>query len=293
VISNLYSSLKQSSQKIFVYVICLYKHFRIHHLPAFLCCYNESDIAFVFTGHNCHPVPLWEREFCIYVGGISWHRFCDNKRYVCMYKNIEQWDDSEAFDNFKNAKARFWANYHGQPSDISLPDPDMYIDKVDHNSKIDPELIADLNMVRLPFEMDDELLPADGLGSTDTDNKCQQKQNQSGNWDIYVEKPTEVNKWEQDSRSNMDWGTKHESWNEWSKNCSGWGSALADSSWGNWNNSNNHHSSNNRASFNGINRNRYQDPSSISGRKRNSGGYIQQRNSRQRNQIEGYQGSRW
>nr|CBX25278.1 hypothetical_protein [Oryza brachyantha] len=88
--------------------------------------------------HSCHPIPLWEREFCIYVGGISWQRFYKNKKYVSMYKNIEQWDDSEAFDNFKNAKARFWAKYHGQPLDIPLSDPNMYIDKVDHNLQDQP-----------------------------------------------------------------------------------------------------------------------------------------------------------
>uniref|UniRef100_J3NB95 Uncharacterized protein n=1 Tax=Oryza brachyantha TaxID=4533 RepID=J3NB95_ORYBR len=115
-----------------------------------------------YDGHNCHPIPLWEREFCIYVGGISWQRFYENKKYVSMCKNIEQWDDSEAFDNFKNAKARFWAKYHGQPSDIPLPNPDMYIDRVDHNCKINPELVADLNIVQLPFERDNELLRVDG-----------------------------------------------------------------------------------------------------------------------------------
>ncbi|KAL5224503.1 hypothetical protein ABZP36_011142 [Zizania latifolia] len=242
------------------------------------------------SGYSCHPVPLWEREFCIYIGGISWQRFCENKKYVSMYKNIDQWDDSEAFDNFKNAKARFWANYHDQPSDIPLPDPDMYIDKVDHNCKIDPELVADLDIVQLPFEWDNELLPADGVGNTSANNKCDE--NQSGNWDIYVEKPAEVNRWEENSRSNLSWGAKHESLNKWSKNGSGWGGALAHTSWGNWS-SNNHYSSNNRDCLHGVSSNRYQDPRSISGRKRNSGGYFQQRNCKQRNQAEGYQRSGW
>ena len=106
----------------------------------------------MYAGHEHCSVPLWEREFCSYVGNISWRRFCENKQYVSVYNNLEQWDDSGAFENFQNSKARFWAHYHGQPSDIPLPDPDVYIDKVDHCCKVDPELVADLDKVRLPFD---------------------------------------------------------------------------------------------------------------------------------------------
>lgn len=73
---------------------------------------------------NQCQVPLWEREFCSLVGGISWQRFCENKHFAYMYKEIEQWDDSGAFENLQNAKSRFWSHYHGQPSDIPFPGPD-------------------------------------------------------------------------------------------------------------------------------------------------------------------------
>jgi len=138
-----------------------------------------------------------------------------------MYKEVDQWDDSAAFENFQNAKSRFRSHYHGQPSDIPLPDPDLYIEKVDHRCEVDPELVADLEKVRLPFEADNEF----AVGA----NK--KSQNQPGNWDVYVEKPAEVNKWEEDnSRSNMGWGVPLNSWNKIS---SGWGDALVQPSWGN------------------------------------------------------------
>lgn len=253
-----------------------------------MCSRHEPNIYFIHAGY-CHgdnecTVPLWEREFCSLVGNISWQRFCENKHFAYMYKEIEQWDDSAAFENFQNAKSRFWAHYHGQPSDTFFPDPDLYIDEVDHRCQVDPELVADLDKVGLPFEADDESAIA-------SNNRC--AQNQSGNWDIYLEKSGEVNKWEEDnSRSNTGWGPNHEPLNGWSKISSGWGEALVQPSWGN--SSNNQWPGNNWNSSHGASNNAFQDPGSTCGRKRNSGGYSQQRNNKQRNQAESYQrGSRW
>ncbi|PUZ62893.1 hypothetical protein GQ55_3G023200 [Panicum hallii var. hallii] len=244
-------------------------------------------------GHEHCSVPLWEREFCSYVGNISWPRFCINKLYVSVYNNLEQWDDSGAFENFQNSKARFWANYHGQPSDIPLPDPDMYIDKVDHRCKVDPELVADLDKVWLPFDSDYSSAPATGSGNAGADNKC--TQNRSGNWDIYIEKPAEVNKWDWDA--NAIWGGKDESSSKWGNSNSGWGASLEPSCHG-W--SNHQYASNNRnnnfygGSNNNRSRYREEDPSHASGRKRNRGGYFQQRNHKQSGQDEGHhQRSSW
>jgi hypothetical protein len=254
---------------------------------------HESDSVLIRTGYgyadNQCPVPLWEREFCSYVGGISWPRFCENKHFAYMYKDMEQWEDSGAFENFQSAKSRFWSHYHGQPSDIPLPDPDLYIEKVDHRCKVDPELVADLEKVRLPFEADNESAIVPDKNS----------QNQPGNWDVYVEKPAEVNKWEEDnSRSNMAWGVKHDPLNSWNKIGSGWGDALVQPSWGS--SSNNHCAANNWNSSHAASNNAYQDPSSTYqdprnayGRKRNGGGFSQQRNSKLRNRDEDYQRGRW
>ncbi|WVZ88108.1 hypothetical protein U9M48_034660 [Paspalum notatum var. saurae] len=240
-------------------------------------------------GQNHCPVPLWEREFCSYVGNISWQRFCENKQYVWGYHNIEQWDDSGALENFQNAKARFWANYHGRPSDVPLPDRDMFIDEVDHRCKVDPELVADLDKVRLPFDSDNNPAPA----SAGADSKC--AQNESGNWDIYIEKPADVNKWELEASLRPDtaaWGAKDESSDRWDDTNAGWSAPLEKPGWRGW--------SKNRYSFGdrsndiggGADKNRY-PLSHASGRKRNGGAgggwYSQERKNKQRSQDEGLQ----
>lgn len=258
-------------------------------------------------GH--YPVPLWEREFCRHVGDITWERFYENKQYVGPFHKHEPWDDSEAFDCFQNAKARFWANYHGKPSDIPLlDDPDLYIDKVDHQCKLDPELVAELDSVGLPFE-DDNSAPATGWANAGADNKC--TQNGSGNWDVFIEKPAEVNKWDYEANlaPNTTWGgqanvvTPEAVWggqssNKWGNNSNtSWGAPLEKPSWRDC--SKNHYTPNNWNNFHGgPSNNRYRQPedpsyTSGSGRKRNGsgggggggGGYF----NKQRNQAEGQQ----
>jgi hypothetical protein len=224
----------------------------------------------ICAGHEHCPVPLWEREFCCYVGNISWQRFCDNKHFVGPYNNLDHWDDSGALENFKNAKVRFWANYHGQPSDIPLPDPDLYIDKVGQHCTVDPELAADLEKGPMPFDSDND-------SATVAEDDKKPSQDQSENWDIYIEKPDEVNKWESELTSAPDatWGVKEEPFDNWGNNNSGWGDAPANPSWHAL--SNTHYSSNNRNDFYAGSNNRYQ-----SGRKRNSGGHFLHWNNRQR-----------
>ncbi|TVU03757.1 hypothetical protein EJB05_50694 [Eragrostis curvula] len=209
-------------------------------------------------------VPLWEREFCSYVGNISWQSFCQNKRYVEVCGNLGPWDDSGALENFENAKARFWAHYHGQPSDIPLPAPDMYIDKVDHHCKIDPELVADLDKVGLPFDSD-----YNSASATEADKKS--SQNKCGNWDVYIEKPAEVDKWDWDANSRPDptCGVKDEPSGNWGNSNSGWGDAVADPGW--HSSSNNHCSSNNWNDYRGGSNNRYQDRDNMPPGNSNSG----------------------
>lgn len=45
------------------------------------------------------------------------------------------WDDSAGKEAFDNAKARFWAEINNLPSEIPLPDPNMYIQEVDHGAE--------------------------------------------------------------------------------------------------------------------------------------------------------------
>ncbi|XP_061364503.1 uncharacterized protein LOC133307945 isoform X2 [Gastrolobium bilobum] len=89
-------------------------------------------------------VPRWEKMFCASVGSVSWENLVEAKKYIYLYDNVMNWDDSAVKEAFDNAKKRFWAKINGLPCDISLPDPDIYIDDIDWNSSVDPELILDL-----------------------------------------------------------------------------------------------------------------------------------------------------
>ncbi|XP_042462604.1 uncharacterized protein LOC122046127 [Zingiber officinale] len=93
-----------------------------------------------------HPVPLWERRFCSEACGIPWERLCAIQRWITgdTQERVMRWDDSAAAEALRDSKARYCARYHGRPCGIPLPDPDMYIDEVDHDAIVDPELIADL-----------------------------------------------------------------------------------------------------------------------------------------------------
>ncbi|GAB4827799.1 hypothetical protein Ancab_034685 [Ancistrocladus abbreviatus] len=90
-------------------------------------------------------VPLWEKKFCYLIGRISWEKILGAKKFLHCHSNILGWDDSASEEAFHNAKQRFWAKINGLQCDIQLPDPDMYIDDIDWNPHIDPELIEDLD----------------------------------------------------------------------------------------------------------------------------------------------------
>ena len=92
-------------------------------------------------------VPLWEKKFCSLVGTIPWGKIVDTKNIMFCHKNILSWDDSAGEEALQNAKKRFWAKMNNLPCEISPPDPDVYIDKIDWNTKIDHELIKELDQV--------------------------------------------------------------------------------------------------------------------------------------------------
>lgn len=72
-----------------------------------------------------------------------------------LYDNVVHWNDSAGEEAFYNAKNRFWAQINGLPCDISLPDPNTYIDEIDWNANIDPELLLDLEREpEVPEEVD-------------------------------------------------------------------------------------------------------------------------------------------
>nr|DAD42542.1 TPA_asm: hypothetical protein HUJ06_000772 [Nelumbo nucifera] len=106
---------------------------------------SASICCFLHGGFWQPTVPSWEKKFCSSVGAVPWRRLLEAKKVMSFYENVVQWNDSAGEEAFNNAKNRFWAKINGLPCDISLPDPDIYIDEIDWNSDIDPELILDLD----------------------------------------------------------------------------------------------------------------------------------------------------
>ncbi|XP_041996936.1 uncharacterized protein LOC121747022 [Salvia splendens] len=86
-------------------------------------------------------VPVWEKEFCKVVGSMDWETLLEMKRYIHLYDNVLDWNDSAGEEAFSNSKKRYWAKRKGLSCDISLPDPDLYIDKINWDSDNDPKML--------------------------------------------------------------------------------------------------------------------------------------------------------
>ncbi|KAL6981105.1 hypothetical protein U1Q18_022735 [Sarracenia purpurea var. burkii] len=97
------------------------------------------------SGVGQSSVPSWEKKFCLLVGSIPWGKVVVAKKYMHLHDDVVKWNDSAGEEEFSNAKERFWAASNGFPCEIPLPDPNMYIDEIDWNPHIDPELISDLD----------------------------------------------------------------------------------------------------------------------------------------------------
>ena len=93
-----------------------------------------------------YSVPSWEKKFCFVVGSMPWIRLLEAKKNISKFDNVMKWDDSAGKKAFHDAKRRFWAKFNGFPCNIPLPDPDIYIDKIDWDSKIDPQLLLDVEV---------------------------------------------------------------------------------------------------------------------------------------------------
>ncbi|KAF8395775.1 hypothetical protein HHK36_019726 [Tetracentron sinense] len=96
-------------------------------------------------GFCLSSVPYWEKQFCCVVCSIPWEKLLETKKTMSYHENVVQWNDSAGEEAFHKAKNRFWAEINGLPCGISLPDPDIYIDEIDWNSNINPDLLLDLD----------------------------------------------------------------------------------------------------------------------------------------------------
>ncbi|KAJ7949277.1 Bifunctional endo-1 4-beta-xylanase XylA-like [Quillaja saponaria] len=90
-------------------------------------------------------IPSWEKKFCALIGSVPWDRIVAAKNFMYCHSNVLNWDDSAGEEAFQNAKKRFWAKINNLPCDIYLPDPDIYVDEVDWNSYVDPELMKEID----------------------------------------------------------------------------------------------------------------------------------------------------
>lgn len=84
-----------------------------------------------------------EEKFCL-LGGIPWYKVLAAQKYTDCHENVIKWDDSAAKEALFDAHERLIAMINSLPCEHPLPDPDMYIDNIDWNLKIDPGLIAEM-----------------------------------------------------------------------------------------------------------------------------------------------------
>ncbi|XP_015571331.2 uncharacterized protein LOC8274329 [Ricinus communis] len=116
-----------------------------------------------------NPAPKWEKDFCFEVGGMKWKDFLKRKAYTSYYPKVLQWDNSAGKESFINAKNRFYAEINKSPCKTELlPNPDMYVDEIDWDAKLDPQLFLGLEDAR-NYKPCEEVVPLDGIKPTGWD----------------------------------------------------------------------------------------------------------------------------
>ncbi|KAL3829763.1 hypothetical protein ACJIZ3_018565 [Penstemon smallii] len=154
-------------------------------------------------------VPLWEINYCNSVR-VPWNKVLATKKYFYCYPSVLSWDDSAGKQAFDNAKQRYWAMTSGYPYDNPLPDPNMFIDEIDWNPCMDPELMEDLDR---QFYNPDEEHNVDKLETINKEAQIDKNQTTSENpWEMNnvqgTENPEGVDKgwsrWDDSVNSNKD-----------------------------------------------------------------------------------------
>lgn len=201
-------------------------------------------------------IPSWEKSFCKTIGSLDWETVLEMQKFSFLFDNVVKWDCSAGEEALQNAKKRFWAESHGIQCDVSLPDPDLYIDEVDWDCEVDSDLMLDLDCVRVgpsPNENCDsviifgnalipsEALPTPGWGEEeeeanfpkDDSNNCADNNNNKNN----VEDPWEAGWKKGETTKQSGWGNGE--WEGgWNNNSGYWGGNIGrESGWrSEWNN---------------------------------------------------------
>ncbi|KAK4771694.1 hypothetical protein SAY87_032226 [Trapa incisa] len=90
-------------------------------------------------------VASWEKEFCASIGCVSWRKLIFTRKCMLWHEGVLKWDDAAGEEAFQNAKNQFWAKINGLQCQISLPEHDIYIEKVNWNPQMDAELIMEVD----------------------------------------------------------------------------------------------------------------------------------------------------
>ncbi|GER27729.1 pentatricopeptide repeat-containing protein [Striga asiatica] len=212
------------------------------------------------SGSKDNRVPSWEIEYCK-SAKVPWNKILASKRYIVCYPNVQYWDASSGEEALQNAKRRYWAMINGIPCDTPLPDPDTYIDKIDWDPHLDPELMADLDRQYCDPDkletINEEVEPQHDRTQSTVDNPWERDQVQGtgsskdavqgwSRWDDSVNSRNK-NPWEQNCSQPVDslkesvWKSGDESWGrqksaEKSSTFGNYGQSGNDSlGWGRWN----------------------------------------------------------
>lgn len=136
-------------------------------------------LPFTFLLCSQDNVPSWEKEFCASIGCVPWRKLVFTRKCMFGHEGVLNWDDSAGEEAFRNAKDQFWANINGLSCQISLPDPDIYIEKVNWNPQIDAELIKEVDRAYFNPAVNDEATELKDYESSH-DNPCKRKNTECG-----------------------------------------------------------------------------------------------------------------
>ncbi|XP_043725887.1 uncharacterized protein LOC122672488 [Telopea speciosissima] len=177
-----------------------------------------SNITLVTSGSWQPNVAAWEKKFCTSVCSLPWFKIIEAKKVMSLYPNVIQWNDSAGQEAFNNAKHRFWATINGLPIDISLPDPNLYIDEIDWNCTVDQELLADLDRALLHSDDDDEK---------------EEKSVLIGDSVFFLNQLVPCSGWGDDAKEDLARIEDNTADNHWECGCAAWGNLLDNNTtWG-------------------------------------------------------------
>ncbi|XP_073147487.1 uncharacterized protein [Henckelia pumila] len=185
------------------------------------------------VGIEDNRVPSWEVDYCNSLK-IPWYKISASKKYIYGYPTILNWDDSAGKEAFHNAKQRYWAMINGLPCDKPLPDRDMFIDEIDWNPYLDPELMTDIETLYFNPDKSHKIDELETINEEVEHAEGPNDTNQRTN-----------NPWERDHSPSfrdtlMGWRQYHDSWEQSQDKIAdsikdnGWRSGKQSSGWGPW-----------------------------------------------------------